>query len=123
MLLLDSNILIYALPGKFPPLLSRLASESVCVSVVSKIEVLGYHQLSAADKSVASHFFGLLPIVGLNTAVVERSIKLRQVRKMTLGDAIIAATALECDCALFTANVHEFRNIEGLKMESFAPVS
>ena len=123
MLLLDSNILIYALSGKYPPLLSRLTSESVLVSVVSKIEVLGYHRLSAADQAVANHFFGLIPIVGLDDAVVERSIQLRQARKMSLGDAIIAATALDKNCTLLTANVDDFRHIEGLKIEAFAPRS
>lgn len=35
---------------------------------------------------------------------------------MSLGDAIIAATALENDLTLATANIKDFKHIEGLKL-------
>ncbi|MGH7883863.1 MAG: hypothetical protein ACREN8_13345, partial [Candidatus Dormibacteraceae bacterium] len=48
--------------------------------------------------------------------IVERAIKLRQQSEMSLGDAIVAATALECDCKLWTANEQNFDQIEGLSI-------
>lgn len=41
---------------------------------------------------------------------------LRQRRKMSLGDAIIAATAIEKNLALVTHNVKDFRWIAGLHL-------
>ncbi|NQZ10542.1 MAG: hypothetical protein HRT35_25595 [Algicola sp.] len=42
--------------------------------------------------------------------------ELRQQRKMSLGDAIIAATALEHHQTVVTHNVKDFEGIEGLKV-------
>jgi predicted nucleic acid-binding protein len=35
---------------------------------------------------------------------------------MSLGDAIVAATAIENNCELWTANTGDFKHIEGLKL-------
>jgi predicted nucleic acid-binding protein len=37
---------------------------------------------------------------------------------MSLGDAIIAATALENDCVLWTANIEDFAHIDGLRLRN-----
>ena len=37
---------------------------------------------------------------------------------MSLGDAIIASTALVNDLDLWTANTDDFKNIEGLKLHN-----
>ena len=39
-----------------------------------------------------------------------------------LADALIAATALQHDLVLITANNKHFRPIRGLKLESYRPV-
>lgn len=38
-----------------------------------------------------------------------------------LGDALIAATALEHDLTVFTANAKHFGAIDGLHIETFVP--
>lgn len=40
----------------------------------------------------------------------------RRARKIKLGDAIIAATALETDSELVTRNEQDFRGIHGLRV-------
>jgi len=50
--------------------------------------------------------------------IVERAIKLRQAKNMSLGDAIIAASALEHDYALWTANEEDFAHIDGLRLHN-----
>jgi predicted nucleic acid-binding protein len=40
----------------------------------------------------------------------------RMYKKLKLGDAIIAATALEHNLALITRNIADFRNIAGLRV-------
>jgi predicted nucleic acid-binding protein len=48
--------------------------------------------------------------------VIQQAIVLRQLRKMSLADAIIAATALAPDLPLVTRNVDDFKHIAGLKL-------
>jgi predicted nucleic acid-binding protein len=45
---------------------------------------------------------------------IERAVKLRQFKSMSLGDAIVAATALENNCQLLTANIDDFSHINDL---------
>jgi predicted nucleic acid-binding protein len=40
---------------------------------------------------------------------------------MRLADALIAATAIELDATLITANVKHFSVVEGLRIEGFLP--
>lgn len=48
--------------------------------------------------------------------MIERAIRLRQQKKMKLGDAIIAATALEFGLPLVTRNVDDFKHVAGLEI-------
>ncbi len=48
--------------------------------------------------------------------IIERAASLRRQRRMSLGDAIIAATALENDLILATRNIGDFQWVEGLSL-------
>ncbi len=52
----------------------------------------------------------------MNDAVAEAAILLRRARRMKLGDALIAATALLYDLPLVTRNVDDFKHIAGLRL-------
>ncbi len=52
----------------------------------------------------------------LEEIVILRAIALRQEKKMSLGDAVIAATALVHGLTLVTRNVDDFRHIADLKI-------
>lgn len=52
----------------------------------------------------------------LGNDVLLRATALRQSRKMSLGDALIAGTALEFGLKLVTRNTRDYRWIEGLKL-------
>jgi len=56
--------------------------------------------------------------VPLNAALIHTAVQLRQLKKTSLGDAIIAATALENNCVLWTANVEDFVHIDGLRLRN-----
>ncbi len=100
---------------------SSLLKNDLVVSAISKIEVLGYHKLSPTNRRKLEMLFDLLPILPVSEDVVEWAIVLRQQRKMSLGDALIAGTALSYGLALVTANVKDYEWIEGL--EIINPVS
>jgi predicted nucleic acid-binding protein len=55
-------------------------------------------------------------IATVSGIVISEAVRLRQQRKMTLGDALIGATALANGLTLVTRNVPDFDWIEGLRI-------
>jgi toxin FitB len=119
-MLLDSNIIIIASKLAQVKLISYLRKneKDLHTSIVSQIEVLGYHQLKQVEKSFLDNFFKAIPIIPLDYSVAEKAIELRQRKPIALADAIIAATALTYNLTLFTENVKDYSGIKGLKVVS-----
>ncbi len=120
MYLLDSNVLIYAIQPQHSALRAWINQNDVAISDISKVEVLGYHKLSEADKQDFALLFDLMRSLPLSTPIVQTAVQLRQQRKMSLGDALIAATALTAGFTLATRNMADFAWILGLAL--FNPV-
>jgi len=114
--LLDSNIIIYAAEPNHDGLRRLIAQHECVVSVISKVEVLGYHKLGFENRQKLEQLFQLLPVLALSDAVIDEAISLRQQRKMSLGDSLIAATALTYNRALVTANVADYTWIDTLEV-------
>lgn len=113
-MILDSNLIIYAAKPEYPGLRRLIAARSPVVSAVSKVEVLGYHSLSVNDRQQFEMFFAAAQVLPITDAVVAKAIELRQSRKRSLGDALIAATALVFGLELHTHNVKDYEGIPGL---------
>lgn len=121
-MLLDSNIIIYAAQPQHVDLRAFTQERSPAVSIVGLIEVLGFHRLHPSDRALFEGFFRAAEILPLTDSVVQEAIRLRQQRKMGLGDSIIAATALHHRRTLVTRNSHHFRWIPDLSLlDPFAP--
>jgi toxin FitB len=116
MRLLDSNIIIYSAQKEYSYLRPLLRDPDSYASYISYIEVLGYHRLSETEKRYFKSAFHLLQQLPVTNAIKEKAAEIRQGRKFTLGDAIIAATALVFDLELYTNNVKDFSAIPGLKV-------
>ncbi|CAN5579746.1 hypothetical protein BH23BAC4_BH23BAC4_06460 [soil metagenome] len=115
-MLLDSNLIIYAAMPEHEVLRQFIAEHAPLVSVISKIETLGYHRLQEDERQFLEAFFDASEIIAVSEQVVELSISLRQTKKMSLGDALIGATAICYDIPLLTRNVADFHGIGGLKV-------
>lgn len=115
-MLVDSNILIYATKPEHAKLRQWLIDTLPKVSVISKVEILGYHKLHPSEKIALTELLNSLELIYLTAASYEIAIQLRQQRKLTLGDALIAATCLEQGCALATCNTGDFAWINELKL-------
>lgn len=116
MICFDTNIVVY--------IANKRLSEAIIdatpigyASVVS-IEALGYSKLSRAEEVRIKQLLATFSKMDLSQAIIERAIILRQLKKMSLGDAIIAATALENDATLWTANSDDFAHIDELKLHN-----
>ena len=113
-MLVDSNILIYAAQPEHPRLRQFIADHAPAVSAVSYVEVLGYHQLDDEEQQYLEAFFRLAQVLPLSQVVLDQAVALRQQRKMSLGDALVAGTALVHGLTLVTRNVKDFQWIQGL---------
>lgn len=92
-----------------------LFSIELTVSAVTKIEVLGWVNASNEQLKPLYEFMEIANVLPLNEVVINKTIALRQIKKIALGDALIAATALVYNLILISRNISDFKNIDGLK--------
>ena len=116
MMLVDSNIIIYASQPEHPQIRQFIREIEIAVSAVSYVEVLGYHRLTEESRLHFEELFGVVEVLPISQAVLDRAVTLRQMRRMTLGDAIIAATALVYGLTLVTRNIEDFQWIAELTL-------
>ena len=114
--LLDSNIIIYAAQPEHADLRGFIAQHDPAVSAISVVEVLGFHRLSDDERTHFEEFFIASRILAVSDLVISEAVRLRQQRKMTLGDALIGATAITDNLILVTRNVDDFGWIAGLRV-------
>lgn len=115
MMLVDSNIIIYAAQAEHSFLRQFIAEHAPSVSAVSYVEVLGFHGLGESERNLFEEFFAAATVLPLTQAVLDQAIQLRQTRRMSLGDSLIAATCLIHDLTLVTRNTADFAWIPTLR--------
>ncbi len=115
--LIDSNAVIDYLGHKLPPsgmeFMDKVFDAIPNVSVVTKIEVLGFNTQPQHYK-ILSDFIKDTIVFDLTENVVTATIEIRKKHKAKLPDAIIAATAVVYDLVLISRNTIDFRGIRGL---------
>src|SRR5690606_26338273 len=94
----------------------RLRITQYSVSAISQLEVLGYHKLTPKDKIYFKTFFARAEIIPVRSSIIRKAIDLRQEKRMSLGDAIVAATAIVEDISLLTANAKDFKHLKDLDL-------
>ena len=115
--LLDSNILIYSGEPQYAPhLISYITNPANLVSAISIVETLGYQRITPAQTLYFESLFKILQVVPVEESVIQRAVQIRQTKKLSLGDALIAATALVYDEELVTRNTTDFFEIAGLRV-------
>lgn len=117
MWLADSNLLIRAVAFPGHPLQDWLLEHLPPISVVTRIEVLGYHRLRPDEENLLRVLLAAFDehAIGPRTAAI--AIDLRRQRKMSLADALIGATCLEHGLQLATRNADDFKWIAGLVVD------
>jgi predicted nucleic acid-binding protein len=118
--LIDSNVIIdflaTRLSEKGSTFVEQIFSKDFLISVIVKIEVLGYLDIPPKMDAL-EEFLNSTTIFPLNEEVTNQTIVLRKTyKKLRLGDSIIAATALVHDLSLITRNTKDFNQIDGLRL-------
>ena len=116
MKLYDTNLLIYFFQPDYDFLQADLLDTNVFVSAITKLEVLGFPSISEPEKAYFERLFQLINILPVDESVIEEAINLRQRRKMSIGDSIIAATAKVKNLDIYTRNTSDFKWITGLRV-------
>ena len=115
-MLLDTNILIYLAQPGGERLDAEFAKLSPATSLIARVEALGFQRITAEERGRLDKLFTWVEVLPVSDAVAEAAILLRQARRMKLGDALIAATALLYELPLVTRNEHDFKHITGLRL-------
>jgi toxin FitB len=113
-MIVDSNLIIYSATAAYPGLQRMLQRVLPKISAITHIEVLGYHKLAPQDRHYFEQFFLVIRAYDITPSIINRAVALRQQRKLSLGDSVIAATALEMGEEVYTHNVKDFAWIPGL---------
>jgi len=115
--LIDTNVIIdytsNLIAGNGTAFVENIFNTAFNTSVVVKIEVLGYND-APAKMQLLEEFLSSATIYPLDDAITQKTIELRRIKKIKLGDAIIAATALVYGLVLITRNINDFKNINGI---------
>jgi predicted nucleic acid-binding protein len=115
--LIDTNVIIDNFGNKLPEKAKTLLySIDLIISAVTKIEVLGWLNATKEQLKPLHNFMEITSIIPINEDIIEKTIVIRQTKKIALGDSIIAATALTYDLILISRNINDFKNINGLKV-------
>ncbi len=117
--LVDSNVLIDYVAERFTQdqlkILDTIFDESLKVSVITKIEILGYNGVIDEETKMIE-FLNHADIIDLNESIVDNTILLKKSIKIKTPDAIIASPALTQNLTLITNNATDFKRIAGLSL-------
>ena len=116
--ILDTNTVIDYVGDKLSQIsalaMDKLVNEELNISIIVKIETLGFSG-EESEMQKLKDFLSLAKIFYVEDSIAEETINLRKLyRKLKLGDAIIAATALNYNLTLISRNTKDFEDISGL---------
>jgi predicted nucleic acid-binding protein len=104
--LLDTNFILGILKCN-PDVLANVAARRIRTdecgySVITRMELLGFHGITKAEDTVIREKLARLVRMPVTEDIEDEVIHLRQIRRIKLPDAIIAATAYCNDAELLT---------------------
>jgi predicted nucleic acid-binding protein len=114
----DTNILIYLSKFVLDP--KKILKENAAISVITKIEALGYSFQNIEEHDLLQDICNELNVIPLTDRIAEETILIRKNNRIKLPDAIIYATALIQNVPLLTNNTADFKSL-GNKVELINP--
>jgi len=103
LILVDTNIIIYALKND-PNVYSFVNTKRLAVSFVTEIELLGWKGITTSDKTLLNEFLNQCLYIDYNYQIRQRTISIKSSYGLKLADAFVAASSLEFDIPLVSAD-------------------
>ena len=94
------------------------ASEMLIVPSIVVVELWSSAKASKAEMVTIAAFLDSTLIMSLDRELGKLAGELRRDHRLSLGDSIIAATALAMGATLLTRNVRDFKRVLGLAVEA-----
>ncbi|GHU53869.1 hypothetical protein FACS1894200_14350 [Spirochaetia bacterium] len=110
-LALDTNAIIDFLkqkPGAID-LVPLIAEYECFVSVITKLELLKYPEITLHEEEIILDFLQVIPIMPLNSDIEAETIAISRATKLKLPDAIIGATAIVYGAEVVSSDLHFLR--------------
>lgn len=117
--LLDTNTVMYLIKGD-EKVLQLIDQKAVAINFITEIELLGWRSMTNEIKIIITDLIKDVQYYDYSFRLKQRTIDLRQKYNFKLGDAFIAATALEFDLTLISAD-KIFYKIQDLRLINFSP--
>ena len=115
--LIDSNVIIDFCNGKLSfngrKFLETIGPE---ISIITNIELFATKNISEQEHSLLEKFVAITTIHPVSAELVKTTIDIRQIYKVKLPDAIIAATSLVHNLTLVSHNIADFARINNLEV-------
>jgi predicted nucleic acid-binding protein len=108
--ILDTNVLIYLSKYILNP--ERILSDQTTISIITKIEVLGFQFKNNDEHELLLAMCNELKVLPLTDLIAKETISLRQNYRIKLPDAVIYATALIENIPLVTNNIKDFKFVD-----------
>jgi len=108
--LLDTNIIIYALNGAI-----TLPNNNYSISIITEIELFSYSKLSEQEQVSIKSLLSYFNIFNIAEEIKDRTIKIRKEYGIKLPDSIICATAI-VNKATLISNDKQLSKIIGLNI-------
>jgi predicted nucleic acid-binding protein len=99
---LDTNILIYILNGN--PYFKKYLQNKIIISFITELELFRFHKLTVKEKEFIKTHLPDLTIIDINQPIKDIIIENRELNRLKLPDAIIAATCIYLKLPLHTAD-------------------
>ena len=113
--LIDTNVVIDVFDAATPATVKQKIFQMLpIVSAVTYMETLGWYQATSTQLHILQKFMNVATILPISQPVMDTTVKIRQQKRMRLGDAIIAATAIVHNRVLVTRNSSDFNSIDNL---------
>ncbi len=113
-MIVDSDLIILASKPVNPDVRAWIIQLTGSISAIARVEVLGFQKLEESERMVLDLILERLNKIPITDPVLDEAIRLKQLKKMSLGDSIIAGTAILHGGELATRNLKDFQNIPGL---------
>jgi predicted nucleic acid-binding protein len=118
--LVDTNILIYYLADEIPAesllKIEKILSNSFNISVITKIELLGWNKHTNDGFQAAENFIDHANIISLSDEIAELAIEIKRKSNIKLPDSVIASTCIVNNLILTTRNQKDFKNLPDLNI-------
>ncbi len=116
MKLIDSNLFIYSIQPEYHKLQEFIFQKDCAFSEISIVECLGYKKILEMEIEYFNMCFMHLKAYQISNFILQKAATLKQNKKMSIADSVIAATAIQYDMILYTNNIKDYEHINSLKL-------